>query len=365
MLGVFFVLFNKFSFSCTPITVSFFMGKHHIRKEKVCQNCGHEVLERFCPSCGQENVETRSSFGHLFRHFIEDFTHYEGNFWRTIKYLFFRPAYLTKTYLAGKRMSYVPPVKLYIFISFLAFFIPAIIPHFNKSAEKTAIKELREKLDAIEDGVDTAAKAEQGEEGKLVLSSENSVVKVNTIAGKYRSAAHYDSVQRALPESERNDAITGFFLRKTSELNHLGPKVAREKIAEKFTHNFPKALFLYLPLFGFVLWLFHGKKRWLYFDHAIFTLHYFSFMLLLITILGIIRHLIPWHYVVEYNTTTFLSGIIIWFWSVYYFYRAHRKMYEERRIVSWLKATVIFFINFILFLIVMLAFFAFSLSSIH
>jgi hypothetical protein len=27
----------------------------------------------------------------------------------------------------------------------------------------------------------------------------------------------------------------------------------------------------------FFLWLFHNKKRWYYFDHGIFTLHYFSF----------------------------------------------------------------------------------------
>src|SRR5690606_28206355 len=79
--------------------------------------------------------ETRQSFGHLVAHFAEDFTHYDSGFWKTIKHLLFRPARLTKEYLMGKRQEYVPPVKLYIFISFITFLLPALLPDFNKSKE--------------------------------------------------------------------------------------------------------------------------------------------------------------------------------------------------------------------------------------
>ncbi|MUH01775.1 DUF3667 domain-containing protein [Scytonema sp. UIC 10036] len=33
---------------------------------------------------------------------MEDFTHYDGQFWKTIKYLLFRPGKLTKEYLQEK-----------------------------------------------------------------------------------------------------------------------------------------------------------------------------------------------------------------------------------------------------------------------
>jgi len=42
----------------------------------------------------------------------------------------------------GKRKSYVNPVKLYIFISFLAFFIPAILPYPIKSKDKIQIEDI-------------------------------------------------------------------------------------------------------------------------------------------------------------------------------------------------------------------------------
>ncbi|UOU99680.1 DUF3667 domain-containing protein [Chryseobacterium daecheongense] len=117
------------------------MSHGKIREDKTCLNCGHVVEERFCPHCGQENVEPKQPFHYLFTHFIEDFTHYDGQFWKTIKYLLFRPGKLTKEYLAGKRQLYVAPVKLYIFISFITFFLPSLFSgseeEMNDDSKKT------------------------------------------------------------------------------------------------------------------------------------------------------------------------------------------------------------------------------------
>jgi hypothetical protein len=35
----------------------------------------------------------------------------------------FKPAALTKAYLAGQRLTYLAPFRLYIFISFITFFV--------------------------------------------------------------------------------------------------------------------------------------------------------------------------------------------------------------------------------------------------
>ena len=115
------------------------MSKKVIRKDKTCLNCRHVVENRFCPNCGQENADTRKTFHHLFIHFFEDLTHYENAFWRTIKNLVFKPASLTKEYLSGKRLSYLAPVRLYIFISFLVFFIISIFPDKEKAEKKETV----------------------------------------------------------------------------------------------------------------------------------------------------------------------------------------------------------------------------------
>ena len=99
------------------------MSKEKLRIDKNCLNCQQTVKHRYCPHCGQENTEITKSFHHLFTHFFEDLTHYDSSFWKTIIYLFFKPAALTKEYLSGKRLSFLAPIRLYIFISFITFFL--------------------------------------------------------------------------------------------------------------------------------------------------------------------------------------------------------------------------------------------------
>ena len=116
------------------------MGKEPIRKDKTCLNCNAAVKERFCPNCGQENTESRKSFYHIFSHFFKDFTHYDNAFWRTIYNLLFKPAALSKAYMSGKRLYYLNPIRLYIFISFIAFFIISVFPNETDNIKTATIQ---------------------------------------------------------------------------------------------------------------------------------------------------------------------------------------------------------------------------------
>src|ERR1700761_9014191 len=101
------------------------MARHHLRNDKTCLNCGKIVEERFCSHCGQENLEPVESVGHLIGHFFEDLTHFDGKFFVTVKDLLIKPGFLTREYVAGRRMTYLNPIRMYIFISavfFLALF---------------------------------------------------------------------------------------------------------------------------------------------------------------------------------------------------------------------------------------------------
>lgn len=95
------------------------------RKEKNCLNCGTEVVGRYCHVCGQENLVPKETFWHLVAHFIYDVTHFDGKFFATLKYLLFRPGFLSEEYIRGRRMTYLHPIRMYVFSSaifFLAFF---------------------------------------------------------------------------------------------------------------------------------------------------------------------------------------------------------------------------------------------------
>jgi len=316
------------------------MGKEHLRNDKECENCFYSpVTMAYCPRCGQHNVETRQSFGHLVAHFAEDFTHYDSGFWKTIKYLLFRPAKLTKEYLEGKRQQYVPPVKLYIFISFITFLLPAILPDFRShESNDSFISVTTNKTDA---------------NSALFLKNEpvnlSDVAMVNSAAelDKLKSSGKIDWLLYKIGKSQLLMREKG-----TTLMDIL-------KYAGKLL---PKVLFFYMPVFAFWLWLFHGKKRWYFFDHGIFTLHYFSFVLLLLSSFEILSWGFTQAGLSHINYILFCLYCLFYF---FYFFRAHRRMYGETRTISRLKGLFLLIINMISILIVLIIVGFYSFITYH
>ncbi|MGC4041657.1 MAG: DUF3667 domain-containing protein [Flavobacterium sp.] len=349
------------------------MSKSPIRKDKTCLNCKYVVENRFCPNCGQENTDTRKTFHHLFVHFFEDLTHYENAFWKTIKNLLIRPSSLTKEYLSGKRLSYLAPVRLYIFISFVTFFILSVFP--NKSDDLVDIDETAKVRVKDKDGnmVDSVAQkqvkmselVEESYQKDKHLSYEEQ--NKDFINFGYDSLKELDSLQKYGPKKDRLEGYQYTLVRKTLEVKaKYNKKELWEKFGESAWHNFPKAMFIYMPLFAFVLWLFHGKKRWFYFDHGIFTLHYFSFLLLMALLISFFNRLM--NCLPDNTLTNIISGIgrgAAFIWFLYYFFPAHHRFYGETRMVSFLKSITMFFINMILMGIVLLVFMVYTFINIH
>ncbi len=388
------------------------MSKKIIRKDKTCLNCRHVVENKFCPNCGQENSDTRKTFHHLFIHFFEDLTHYENAFWRTIKNLLFKPSALTKEYLSGKRLSYLAPVRLYIFISFLTFFLLSVLP--GKSIEETLKQDKIEKENDKDDkknkkkqllpGVsitikdttntedfsnedekyfkkDTASTNEDLEIKKILASKELSdstkvklkevleIAKKSDKIDKANFNFGYDTLKELDSARAKGDvnATTYWFIKKTIEVKENNTKdEIIEKGIESAKHNFPKVLLIYMPIFAFFLWLFHGKKRWYYFDHGIFTLHYFSFLLLIFLLITTSTSFVD--LLEENSITEFISGTINtlgFVWMFYYFFPAHHRFYGETRWISFFKSMALFYINMILIIIILVFFFLYTIINIH
>jgi ribosomal protein L37E len=334
------------------------MGHNDLRHDTECQNCGHTVAQIYCPHCGQKNTETRQSFWHLITHFAEDLTHYDGAFWKTIKYLLFRPAFLTKEYLMGKRMAYVPPVKLYIFISFIAFFLPAIMPDMSKEAES----DTEENIDAV-----THPVLLNKQENVWITSlnyTNGQLVIANPMS--YKSVKEMDSIENIKPDGVKMGAFQHWMGKRLIHLYSSNtPKQVGEKFSEGFVHNMPKVIFLYMPFFAFWLWLFHSKKRWYFFDHSIFTLHFFSFLLLNFAFVSIILSFAadPPNDVIG---ILFLVLILLsLLWQLYYYYRSHRKMYHESWLINVLKCTAMLLINLTGILFILLLSIYITLYTLH
>ncbi len=98
------------------------------RKQYCCQNCQRllEEEENFCPRCGQQNTTRVASFKTLVYEVVEDTFAWDSRWFRTVVPFLFQPGRLTNEFLAGRRVSYMPPLRLYFFVSLVCFSIIAI-----------------------------------------------------------------------------------------------------------------------------------------------------------------------------------------------------------------------------------------------
>ncbi|SCC40239.1 Protein of unknown function [Chitinophaga costaii] len=330
---------------------------NNLRHDKNCLNCGHEVPERYCGHCGQENIQPHETFGHLVHHFAADVVHYDSKFHTSIQYLLFRPGRLTKEYLAGKRVSFINPIRLYIFVSFVFFFTAFAITQKEEAGQENETGIHPAVLAQVRDSVINGLRQDGLEISKdekvypLADKVGNATAKLNldtTVAfGKYNTVAQYDSAQAALPEAQRDTRRQRWTNRRIIYLKgkYAGANFP-ELMAEIVQHNGPKVMFLLLPLFALLLKSMYNWKRWYYADHAIFSIHLHSFWFLLILVVLLLNRI--------FDTGMFNQwGILLGF---VYLVAALHNNYQQGWMKSLLKAGALTITYFMAIVFVIVAF---------
>lgn len=366
------------------------------RQEKTCLNCQTAVQGRFCHVCGQENIEPKESFWHLVTHFFYDITHFDGKFFSTLRYLLFKPGFLSHEYLKGRRASYLHPIRMYVFTSaffFLVFFSVAkndkgVVNWNGTSTQSTAsiIKKLEKKrknlVEVINDttiliGKDAMRTSLVNVDSDLALIRRDTTARdklktlnaeTNVFGGtsnaKFKTITSYDSAQAALPAEKRDNWLERRF---THQSLHLKEKYRGDSnaifraILDKFNHLFPQMLFVSLPLFALMLQLLYmRRKKFYYVNHVIFTIHLYcgTFIIILVSmaITGIFK-LFGIDAVAWMQTILSLVGL-------YYCYKSMRNFYEQRRGKTMLKYALVLFLSLIIMTFIFVGFFIFSAMSI-
>ena len=89
-----------------------------------CPNCAFPLAHdhQYCASCGQAVIgdDTLRSFA---KHFLGDYFTFDSKIIRSAVPLVVRPGFLTAEFLAGRRARYIPPLRLFIFLSVVFFLV--------------------------------------------------------------------------------------------------------------------------------------------------------------------------------------------------------------------------------------------------
>lgn len=201
----------------------------------LCMDCGRARQGAYCSHCGQRHGRHDLSLRHVAAELLDDFTHFDARVFKTLRLLILRPGQLTVEFLAGRRTRYVPPLRLYIFISFLLFLALGLTPAKVRVVGHTTVGAAVE----IQPGP-------PGEAGEKALEE------------KAQEAAKHPEVFQG----------------------HLW-------------HRMSQVMFLLLPAFAGLLSLLHlGSKRF-FVEHVIFSLHFHAFAFLLFLAMNLLA-LVPW-----------------------------------------------------------------------
>jgi hypothetical protein len=337
------------------------MSTGNYRTEHNCLNCGRHVEEHFCTHCGQENIELRENALHMISHAIADYFHFESKFFGTVKPLLFQPGVLTAQYVAGKRVSFINPIRLYIFISIVFFIVTLSGTHINKGSKakdetsmdqpkadslaKVKAAELRETLantpipaalkDSLIDATVAQIKARGQAKGKESKGNDFRIYN-RWLLDSDSTVSAYENRQKLLPAAKRDNFLKHYIIRRNLELQKY-PN-AGEKMKEDIVHNIPKMMFILLPLFAVILKLVYFNKNRYYYEHLIYSFHVHSALFLSVLILTLLQRI--------FGLFHLWDGWLSFLWMIYilwYIYRSLRTFYGSRR---WVTAMKFFFLMF-------------------
>ena len=88
---------------------------------EACGNCGAPLHGPFCAQCGQQRRGLDMPVATFVASAFAGLASFDGRFWRTVLPLIGRPGFLTRELIEGRRVRYVPPMRLYLFVSFVFF----------------------------------------------------------------------------------------------------------------------------------------------------------------------------------------------------------------------------------------------------
>jgi len=96
-----------------------------------CGNCGKPLLGPYCYACGQPVRGLVRHFSSIAGDFVDTVLNWDARLPRTLWPLLVRPAHLTREYFAGRRVRYVSPVRLFVTLAIVTFFVAQLMLSFG------------------------------------------------------------------------------------------------------------------------------------------------------------------------------------------------------------------------------------------
>lgn len=343
-----------------------FFGRRRRKRRQLthCENCGAPLTGNYCAQCGQPAIDYRRSFRHVLVDVLDSFLNWDSKFFATIGLLIARPWYLTNEFLAGRRVRYLHPLRLYLLASILFFFaVSYLAKSMHIDSGQPLSPEARVKLEEQLKREDLKPKERAKIEKKLKrknLPPEAAAKLEEALARKDLPPEARAEVEKALKDTPANDdnRVFQFEDDSTPPKDPFGKWMqarAKEKLGEHGTNtqlfllalfnNLPYMMLCCIPLFAFVLKILYIRRHIFYIDHLVYALHihtflYVAIMLIAGATMGLNRIAPGW-----------LAGWtigLLWTAFAVQIFLSIRRVYRQ----GWFFSTFKFFVGGLVYLIV-------------
>ena len=283
-----------------------FFGRRKIQRPQIthCENCGTQLEGHWCAQCGQPAIDYRRSFRHVIADLLNEFLNWDSKFFATIGLLVVRPWKLTNEFLAGHRVRYVHPLRLYLLASILFFFaVNYGARGLNFEPGKLSPKD-RAELEADLKKEDLPPAAREKLEALLREPSPSPASSPETTAPSPSPAPKTDKQKQEFGKIGERPFVVFDQAKSTTPFESWIEARAKEKMGEHGTKmglfistlfsNLPYMMLCCIPLFAFVLKILYVRRHIFYIDHLIYALHIHTFaytgiMLIVLATIGLNR----------------------------------------------------------------------------
>ena len=326
-----------------------------------CKNCGKVFSGHYCPECGQSEKEVNRPFSIVFYDFLGNIFAFDTRFWKTFINVLFRPGFLTKEFFAGRRVRYAPPMRFFIFASFVLFLLLQI--YANRGLNAVMYSSFSDSNNPIHldsaslnlaDSVLVSAQSEIKEETGFGLIKSDSIssdsMDVKFDFGTFNNARNLNDLLGILAASLEKKLENETVPHKRKKLiEHINLARSPQQAISKILKYMSWTFFLLLPVFALILKLFYIRKKHYYIQHLIFSIHLHSFIFVVFIFLIV---LFGWTNLPMQLITTFTLLIL-----PVYFIIALKRFYGQSfgkvilkflgisftyNVVFWVAVTVVF-----------------------
>lgn len=279
------------------------------------------------------------SFGELVKDFFVNYFSFDTKFVRSIRPFLVQPGKLTTLYIAGKRASYVNPLRLYIIISVIFFFLSTL--YIKESMSFVGASN----GDEVEMGL---ANAMNGEAADTTRSSASGFQTLKDVLEdeSLTDQEAMDSLSNMGGIQMDSSFMSGVFFTQMR-------KVARQDLEIFLAYvmqNMPVMMFVLLPVYALLLKLLYIRQDILYVKHLIHGVHLHAFTFFVLTLILLLSLVFdPLPVLNEWMQIILFSLLLI------YIYVSMLSVYQQGWFKTLLKFSILGFFYFFVLLVFGLA----------